>query len=153
MNPNAISKYQQVQIRTSTPGELLIALFDGLFRFLNVARHNMRNGKRVAANEPLSRAYAIVSELYTSLDHDKAPELCSNLGSVYDFCLSRITHANCKNSPEALDDVIRVLTPIREGFTIAVRQVSSGASPPAPAAAPQAAAAKPAPPSPTATRP
>ena len=117
----AVSKYQAVQITTSSQGELLIALFDGLFRFLNVARYSLRNNKRGQASEALSRSHAIVTELYISLDHAASPDLCRNLESLYDFSLHRIVQANLKNNADYIDEVIRVLTPVREAFTTVVR--------------------------------
>ena len=84
----------------------------------------------------MSKAHAIISELLASLAPEHAPELCQNLARVYDFCLTRITHANRHNDPQAIEEVMRVMTPIREAFTIAVRstaqQGASGeAAPPA----------------------
>lgn len=125
MSSGAVKQaYQQVQISTSSPGEILVALYDGLFRFLTVAKHHMEHGKRAAAGEAMSRAYAILSELYATLDHEQYPELVENLSRLYDFSMARITHANLKGDPKALDDVIRVLTPIREGFTMAVKKAA-----------------------------
>ena len=34
----AAARYAQVRDSTSTPGDLLLALYDGLFRFLNGAK-------------------------------------------------------------------------------------------------------------------
>jgi flagellar protein FliS len=128
MSPNAAARYQTVQITTNDPGEALIALFDGLFKFLNVARYGFRNNQRGRAGEGISKAHAIVSELYLALDHSKAPALCANLAAVYNFCLDRITHANLKNDANAIDEVVRVLTPIREGFTTVVREEAAKAA-------------------------
>ncbi|MEI7892576.1 MAG: flagellar export chaperone FliS [Myxococcales bacterium] len=126
MIPNPLAQYRQVQIRTSSPGELLIALYDGLFRFLTVAKLTLpQPAKRGQAGEAISRAYAIISELYASLDHSQYPELCKNLEAVYDFCMVRLTYANLHNSPPAIEEVMRVLTPIREAFVVAVREVAS----------------------------
>ena len=121
MSQSNLDQYKTVQIQTSNPGELLIALFDGLFRFLLVAKHSMMQKKRAQAGEALSRAHAIVSELLTGLDRPHYPELCDNLSRVYEFCLSRITRANLKNDPAMVDEIMRVLTPIREAFGEAVK--------------------------------
>jgi len=43
-----------------------------------------------------------------------------------DFCLTRITYANRHNNAAAIEEVMRVMTPIREAFTIAVRSVAQG---------------------------
>jgi flagellar protein FliS len=121
MSSNVAARYQEVQIRTNDPGEALVALYDGLFRFLNVARYGLRNGQRGRAGEALSKAHAIVSEFYLALDHQQAPELCANLAALYNFCLERLTTANVKNNADAVDEVIRVLGPIRDAFTTVVR--------------------------------
>jgi flagellar protein FliS len=118
-----IARYQSVQITTSSPGEVLIALLDGLFKFLHVAKHCLGSGDRARAGQSMSRAHAIISELLTSLDHSKAPELCQNLAGIYDFCLSRISYANRHNDSKAIDEVMRVMTPVREAFTTAVRSL------------------------------
>jgi flagellar protein FliS len=59
---------------------------------------------------------------------EHAPELCQNLSRVYDFCMTRITYANRHNDAAAIEDVMRVMTPIREAFTIAVRNLAQQAA-------------------------
>jgi flagellar protein FliS len=124
-----IARYQAVKVTTSTPGDLLVALLDGLFKFLHIARHNLGpKGDRAKAGQAMSRAHALISELLASLAPEHAPDLCQNLSRVYDFCLTRITFANRHNEPVAIEEVMRVMTPIREAFTIAVRSVAQGAT-------------------------
>ena len=118
---NIAARYQSVQITTSSPGELLITIYDGLFRFLNVARFGLLNGRRAQAGEAISKAHAILTELAVSLDTKHAPELCANLSALYDFSLHRLTQANLKNDARQIDEIIRVLGPIREAFTTVVR--------------------------------
>ena len=120
MMQTAAHRYQEVQANTSNPGELLIALYDGLFRFLKGARVCLERGDKARGGELLSKAYSVVSELYIALDHDVNPELCANLEGVYGFCMDKITFANLKGSPEVVDEVIRVLTPLREAWAVAV---------------------------------
>ena len=115
-------RYQSVQITTASPGELLVTVFDGLIRFLNVARMGLANGKRAQAGEAIGKAHAILTELSVSLDHNHAPDLCANLTALYEFSMGRLTQANLKNDPTKIDEVIRVLAPIREAFTTVVRQ-------------------------------
>src|SRR5262249_45350719 len=93
MPHNAAARYHAVQINNSDPGEALVALYDGLFKFLNVARYGLKNGQRARAGEALSRAHAIVSEFYLALDHSLAPEMCANLAALYTFCLDRLSLA------------------------------------------------------------
>lgn len=125
MIPNGIARYESVKITTATPGDVLVSLFDGLFKFLHVARHSMNSGDRARAGISISKAHAIISELMLSLDDRHAADLCKNLRSIYDFCLFRLTQANRHNQIEGIDEVLRVLAPIREAFTAAVRQVAA----------------------------
>jgi flagellar protein FliS len=120
MLESAAARYTQVRDATATPGELLLALYDGIFRFLNGARACIEKNQRGRARELLSKASAIISELYIALDHAVAAELCGNLARVYDFCLDRIRLASRNSDAVRVDEVIRVLTPLREAWRIAV---------------------------------
>jgi len=116
----AAARYTQVRNTTSTPGELLLALYDGLFRFLNGAKACIENKQLPRARELLSKCHAILSELTIALDHDVAPELCGQLDGLYGFCIDRIQVASRKADIQAIDEVTRVLTPLREAWNVAV---------------------------------
>lgn len=124
----AVAQYQKIRSSTSTPGELLLALYDGLFRFLHGAKHALENGNRRDGGRLASRAHAVVSELLLALDHDAAPELCANLASLYDFCLDRLTTANLRGDARSVEECIRVLTPLREAWKLAVRKAAHEAA-------------------------
>ncbi|HEX6275124.1 MAG TPA: flagellar export chaperone FliS, partial [Polyangiaceae bacterium] len=74
----AVQRYKTVIRSTSTPGELLLALYGGLFRFLRGAKYCFENGQALKGRELVSKAFAIVAELDAALDHEVAPELCQN---------------------------------------------------------------------------
>jgi len=76
------------------------------------------------ARELLSKAYAILSELYIALDHSLAPELCANLEALYGFSMDRVMSASRKGLTEPIDEVVRVMTPLREAWQIAVPQAA-----------------------------
>jgi len=116
----AAARYTQVRNATATPGELLLALYDGLFRFLNGAKACIENKQLPRARELLSKSHAILSELTIALDHDVAPELCGQLEGLYGFCIDRVQVASRKADTVAIDEVTRVLTPLREAWTLAV---------------------------------
>src|SRR5882724_5974258 len=119
---SAAQRYSQVRMTTSSPGELLLALYDGLFRFLNSAKICIERKEMPRARELLSKSYAILSELYIALDHSIAPDLCANLEALYGFSMDRVMTASRKGLTEPIDEVVRVLTPLREAWQIAVPQ-------------------------------
>ena len=116
----AAARYTQNRNSTATPGELLLALYDGLFRFLNGAKLCIQNKQLPRARELLSKAYAIVSELTIALDHGVAPELCGQLDGLYSFCMDKIQLASRKADIVPIEETLRVLKPLREAWTLAV---------------------------------
>ncbi len=126
-----INRYKSVQVKTSTPGDLLMLLFDGCFRFMNEALAAMKAGERGKAGERIDRAHAILSELVSTLKPDIWPELCENLEAVYLFAMTHMVQANLKQDPQFLEDVIHVLEPIRTAFRQAVAEVNASGSDPA----------------------
>jgi len=120
MYQQAARRYEQVQATTSSPGEVLLALYDGLFRFLRGAELCFQNKQLVKGRELLSKSHAIISELLLALDHGKSPELCFQLESIYDYCMGTIVQANIKTDAQLISDVLRVLTPLREAWIQAV---------------------------------
>jgi flagellar secretion chaperone FliS len=124
----AAERYKQVRINTSSPGELLLALYDGAFRFLNGARACFEAKQDARGREQLSKAHAIVSELLLALDHKLYPELCANLSSIYDYVLFRLSEANRLRDVNAIDDAIRVLVPLREAWQLAVPKAAAEAA-------------------------
>lgn len=120
----ALRRYRTVQVKTSSPGELLVMLFDGLLRFLDEAKRAMEADDLPRACERINRSHAIVSELLITLDRKHAPELCDNLEGLYSFCLNHLLDANIERNPQKIADVIRVLLPLAEAFRTAVRETN-----------------------------
>jgi flagellar protein FliS len=125
MNPNVLSRYGAVQASTSSPGQILVMLYDGLFRFLNEARVALQEKRRGRAGELISRAHAILDTLSSTLNPEHAPELCSNLEALYLFCMQQLIAANIQSKVEPIDDVLRILAPLREAWTEVVSKPQS----------------------------
>lgn len=122
MSANAIARYRAIQVTTSTPQQILLMLYDGLFRFMGEARTAMAQGDRARAGERISKAHAILDELFATLDPTKAPELCETLGGVYLFAMSHLVDANVRQDPALVDETIRVLTPLHEAWQIVLKK-------------------------------
>jgi flagellar protein FliS len=123
MLETAVNRYKQVLVSTSSPGQVLIALYHGIFRFLNGGKLAFQKGELARGREQLSRAQAIIHELDIALDHDVSPELCGRLQSLYQFSIDRIQKARLKGETQPIDEVVRVLEPLREAWIVAVGEV------------------------------
>lgn len=119
-----LERYKSVQVKTSSPGEVLMMLFDGMFKFIDEAIDAMGRDDRARSGERIGRAHAILTELSASLNRAAAPELCENLEAVYFFSMSKLLEANLHRDVSRLEDVKRILEPVRDGFRIAVVESS-----------------------------
>ena len=107
MLQTAAKRYQTVQVKTSSPGDILVMLYDGLFRFLQDARSAMERDDRARSGERIDRAHAILTELASGLNRAVAPDLCAQLEGIYVFCMSRLVEANLTRDPLKIAEVMR----------------------------------------------
>ena len=69
-----VSRYKQNQVMLSSPGEILLALYDGAIRFARQARVAIENDDPAVKGEKIGSVMAILAELTATLDHEQAPE-------------------------------------------------------------------------------
>ncbi|MFO0670910.1 MAG: flagellar export chaperone FliS [Polyangiaceae bacterium] len=117
----AVAKYKQVQVSTSGPGDVLLLLYQGFFRFTTEAKGALGAGNLALAGEKISRAHAILEELCAGLNYEVAPELCANLEALYGFAMRRLVEANVTRDAALLDDATQALLPLYEAWKTAVK--------------------------------
>jgi flagellar protein FliS len=128
MNANALAaKYKTVQVTTSSPGEILLMLYEGIFRFLAEAQIAMKAKERARCGEKISRVHAILTELVSSLNFKQDAQLCARLQSLYLYSMDRLVEANVRQDPSKLAEIDRVLRPVYEGYKIVVRNPNQAA--------------------------
>lgn len=119
-------RYKQVNVQTSTPGQILIALYEAAVRYARMGAQSIRQGDVVAKGKQLQRVADIVAELTSTLNRDVAPELCDNLEQLYFYMQERLAHANAYLDAEAADEVAELLNRLREAWVEAVGQAEGG---------------------------
>ena len=123
------SAYQRVDVETSisqaSPHQLISLLFEGLFQAVGAASAALKRGDIVAKCAQITKAVRIIDEgLKPALNMTQGGELASNLDAVYGYCVTRLTLANLTNDERALEDVVRVMTPVATGLKQIGDQVS-----------------------------
>ncbi len=113
---NAAAAYQTAQVTTASPAKVVVMLYDKVFSSCRDAQAAMAAGDRATAGAKISRVHAILELLATSIDpsHDRA--LAENLWGLYAYAMEKVTEANRQQTPEPLDEVKRVLTPLRDAW-------------------------------------
>lgn len=114
--------YKSVGMETSVTGanphQLVSLLFDALQQSLLSAKGAILNGDIPAKGRSISRAVRILEEgLKAGLDAERGGNLAVNLRSLYDFCIFSLSEANLRNDVAMVDDVIRVIHPVADGWS------------------------------------
>ena len=116
-----LASYGEVNVQAGTAYadsvQLIQMLFDGLIDSLSAAEGQIERNEIAAKGESISRAIRIVMGLQGSLDIEKGGEIAANLGDLYDYCTRRLMHANLKNDLEAVQEVKRLISEIREAWS------------------------------------
>jgi flagellar protein FliS len=61
-------------------------------------------------------ATEIITTLYLHLDFKQGREIADNLGSLYNFMLGRLLRINLYNDPDIAEQVIDLLSPLRDSW-------------------------------------
>ena len=112
----AAHAYLQTQVTTTSPGDVLILLYDGAIKFLNRAKEGLAANDMAAKGIAISKTLDIINELDSTLNLDKGGELAANLHNLYFFCNSRLVMANLKKDVKMIDEVIKILAGLRSAY-------------------------------------
>jgi flagellar protein FliS len=112
--------YQKTQITTSTPEKILIMLYDGALNFTKIAREKMVKDDKAGKGMYISKSQAIVAELMNTLNHEVAPVIARDLERLYIYIIDEYIAANISNNPIHLDNIIRIMSTMRDTWVEAV---------------------------------
>jgi len=123
----AARRYAATQNQTASPERMLVLLMEAALRHIRTAASALERGERPKASEPLFKATEIVLELLATLDRARAPQLCEQLASVYEFVALRLTSAQNGGGAAPAREAERAFAPLAEAFAQAVAGQSAGA--------------------------
>ena len=118
MRPCVNSAYKAYSTTKSNTDKenLLIMLYECALRFVRLAQFSIANKKFNEKGENISKVIAIITELDCALDHKIGGEIAANLSALYCYMIDKMTDANINNNPGALDEVVHIMTPLKDGF-------------------------------------
>lgn len=114
MAANPYEQYKKQSILTMTQGEIVVRLFDECLKMLNFGIQYIKLKDYESVNTSLQKAQRILNYLKASLDMKY--EISENLASLYEYYIKRIVTANIKKDIEPLNEVIPMITDIRNSF-------------------------------------
>jgi flagellar secretion chaperone FliS len=117
---DAYGSYHAVNLDAQTsrasPVELVLLLTDGLLDELARARAHIVARRYEQKAQSIDKCIQIINGLASSLDFDQGGQVVANLARLYEFCATRLQGAGVKLDPAMVDEVIGVLSTIRQGW-------------------------------------
>jgi len=111
-----LDTYQEVAVTTQSRGRLVVMLYDGAIKFLKLALKELDAGNMDAKGLYINKAMDIINELNTVLDMEAGGDIAINLRRLYIFMTSHLNAANIKKDPEKIDEVIKLLEELNQGW-------------------------------------
>ncbi|MBM3834497.1 MAG: flagellar export chaperone FliS [Verrucomicrobia bacterium] len=118
--PNKYQAYQSGAVFTASPAQLVLMLFDGAIKFINIGLEGFKLQDPLDFNltihQNVQKAQAIIRELRACLDADKGPEFADKMTALYNYFDRRLQEGNLKKVPEPLEEVNRHLQVLRDSW-------------------------------------
>lgn len=106
--------YRENQVKTSSRGQLLLMVYDGMLRYLEEGRRAMSESRLDVQSENLTRTQSLLIELLVTLDHTACPTVATNLDRLYRYMYDRLVWANVNDDTQAVQEVAGLLSSLRE---------------------------------------
>ncbi len=113
-----LKSYKETKIKTANQGKLIVMLYDGAIKYLNLALDSMdetdKHYDEISNN--IIKVQDIVTELMVSLDFERGGEISKNLFSLYVFMNRQLLEANVRKSINPLGEVKALLLELRSAW-------------------------------------
>jgi len=115
--------YNNMMVQTTENKEqILLMLYDGALKFINSALLGVEKKNPRIRGENISKIISIITELDCALDRKMDNQLIKNLSGLYQYMINRLTIANVNNNTDALNEVGRLLTELKDAFKEAAKK-------------------------------
>ena len=132
---NAAQNYQRETARGASAIGGVVALYDTILRDFRRASAAAATGNIEARVFELNHALTVIGELNGVLDYQRGGEAAKRFHHFYEVTRGLILEANLRSTPESLEQLIALYSPVRQAWTKIDGQISSGAPRQAPKAA------------------
>ena len=125
MQQHPAHEYVENDLLDKDPWDLVCLLYAKAIEKLNQAVSHLDAGDIDERSKAISRAMEIILELGSSLDGDAGGEIATDLARLYEYIFERLAEANAQQERAPLDEAIRLLSTLHEGWRQAKPQAES----------------------------
>lgn len=108
--------YAENDILYQDPVEITCLLYAKAIEKLNLAKQHLASENIDERSGAIAHAMEIVLELQGTLDGDKGGEIAVELARLYDYIQERLVEGNAQQSAAPLDEAIRLLSTLYDGW-------------------------------------
>jgi flagellar protein FliS len=139
MNARAAMRYATNDVETgvhsSNSQELIVLIYERLFDHLKIGKKELEVGNY--GIETFTKASELIQQgLLACIDYKEGGDIAQSLGAIYEWSLREIINARVTKSPEKIQEVLDVLTPLYEAWVslapkepVPVLQAASSSNP------------------------
>lgn len=113
---NAYGAYRSAEITTASQKDLIVRLYLGAEKFLDLACQAMADKKYVDSMTNCRKARDIFMELMSTLNFEQGGELAIRLKDLYAFLVFQISEASLRKNPEQIQTILPIIRTMREGW-------------------------------------
>jgi flagellar secretion chaperone FliS len=122
-------RYREVAIKTASPLQLVVMLYDAAICCIQEAREQMERKEIAGRSRSVNKCIAIISELQACLNLKAGGEIAVSLNRLYDYMKGRIFRANVEQTSQPLTEVETLLENLRSAWVELVSQAPAAATP------------------------
>lgn len=108
--------YVENGVLNADPIDLVCMLYSKAVQKLHLALERLEAEDIYGRSTAIAHAMEIIVELQGSLDLEKGGELARELADLYCYCQQRLGEANAQQKAEPIEEVIKLLSLLGEGW-------------------------------------
>ena len=119
----AYQSYKTANIATADRGKLVLMIYDHCLKWTRKAEEELTANNLEKMARAVHRVQGGLTELMCALDMEKGGDIAKNLFRLYDFYSRHLTMAIKDRSTQCLQDVLAMMTALREAWVVAIENV------------------------------
>jgi flagellar secretion chaperone FliS len=114
--PTTANRYREVEIKTATPLELVVMLYDAAIANLHKAQEHLAAREIAPRTRCLNKVSAILTELQANLNFEAGGSVAPSLDRLYRYMKDLIIQANLKQECAPLKEAVKLLSGLRSAW-------------------------------------
>ena len=124
---NYLNKYKKTSIESASKEQLLLLMYEGAIKYVKKAIIAIDEKDIAGRGQNIGFAFDIIMELNNTLDHKVGGEIAANLEQLYHWMTNQLTQANISANKKGLEDVLKVLNTLYDGWQQAIEKLKQEA--------------------------